>query len=460
MPASEARIQANRANARRSSGPKTAEGKARSRANALKHGMAGSGVVLPEDDRARWEHRAAAWAQELDAEDESGRFLAGRAALASVRLDRCVRAETAVLEERRALALEKWGVDRERRAQITHHAERWAHEPAETVAGLEATARGCEWLLAFWEYLAGLLRADGFWDQRHTARIVNLVGVHDPELTTLLWKCSLAQTADLNDPADLDWAEDVLKVADRDGDVMTRRASIAATLPGRAEARESITAICQSEQARLQARQQRLWENGDGPRRERALAIAAFDDSETATLRRRYETASTSDLHRALNQIHVNNRAREGGRPEPEPEPDPSTGLRNEPNGAGDLAPEALESASVVADSPGPSDCEREPEPTPISDAPAACEAVAAAPLRNEQSWPSEGPPYPMKVRACTLPPTRGLSEEPNHEAPGASQEAAPGLAGGTFTAHEPLACDPTGSPGGEDAARVEPAPH
>src|SRR5205823_3102764 len=49
MVTSEARIQANRKNAQRSTGPKTASGKERSRRNALKHGLTGEGTVLPED---------------------------------------------------------------------------------------------------------------------------------------------------------------------------------------------------------------------------------------------------------------------------------------------------------------------------------------------------------------------------------------------------------------------------
>ena len=47
MHCSEARIAANRANARKSTGPKTPEGKAISRANALKHGLCAN-VVVPE----------------------------------------------------------------------------------------------------------------------------------------------------------------------------------------------------------------------------------------------------------------------------------------------------------------------------------------------------------------------------------------------------------------------------
>jgi hypothetical protein len=51
MPAtSEARIQANRQNALRSTGPKTEAGKERSRQNGLKHGLTGSGVVVAENE--------------------------------------------------------------------------------------------------------------------------------------------------------------------------------------------------------------------------------------------------------------------------------------------------------------------------------------------------------------------------------------------------------------------------
>ena len=57
MAASPARIAANRKNAQQSTGPKTPEGKARSRANALEHGMAGTGIALPTEDRALIEAR-------------------------------------------------------------------------------------------------------------------------------------------------------------------------------------------------------------------------------------------------------------------------------------------------------------------------------------------------------------------------------------------------------------------
>ena len=52
MPCSPAKLAANLANARKSTGPKTPEGKERSRANALKHGFCSEVVRAPEDVEA------------------------------------------------------------------------------------------------------------------------------------------------------------------------------------------------------------------------------------------------------------------------------------------------------------------------------------------------------------------------------------------------------------------------
>ncbi len=51
-PISERRLAANRANSLKSTGPRTAEGKARSSLNALRHGITGQVSILTEEDRA------------------------------------------------------------------------------------------------------------------------------------------------------------------------------------------------------------------------------------------------------------------------------------------------------------------------------------------------------------------------------------------------------------------------
>jgi hypothetical protein len=100
MPASEARIQANRQNALSSTGPKTLEGKAISRGNALKHGLTGAGVALSTEDAAEVQNRFTALQSEMKPSTELGWFLIQRVALLSVRMDRSVLQETAALSER------------------------------------------------------------------------------------------------------------------------------------------------------------------------------------------------------------------------------------------------------------------------------------------------------------------------------------------------------------------------
>ncbi len=100
MPTSEARILANRNNAGLSTGPRTEEGKAISRANSLKHGLTGAGVVIPQADIAEVEQRSADIARELNADGTTAHALARRAAVNSVRMERGVDQEFAAVAER------------------------------------------------------------------------------------------------------------------------------------------------------------------------------------------------------------------------------------------------------------------------------------------------------------------------------------------------------------------------
>ncbi len=100
MPASEAQILANRRNAALSTGPKTPEGKEKSRANALKHGLTGAGVVLPNEDAAEVERMFDGLEAEFRPSDDAGRVLARRLATCAVRMERAVLQESAALRER------------------------------------------------------------------------------------------------------------------------------------------------------------------------------------------------------------------------------------------------------------------------------------------------------------------------------------------------------------------------
>jgi hypothetical protein len=72
--ATEAQIRANRANAMKSTGPRSVEGKAASRFNALKHGLDAASVVLPGEDPAAYEFMVATYDEELQPQTPTERF--------------------------------------------------------------------------------------------------------------------------------------------------------------------------------------------------------------------------------------------------------------------------------------------------------------------------------------------------------------------------------------------------
>ena len=86
------RAEANRRNAQKSTGPRTAEGKERSRFNALKHGMRAATPVLPGEDKAAFDDRLDRWAKDLAPRDDVEQFLVKRAVELSWQLERADRA--------------------------------------------------------------------------------------------------------------------------------------------------------------------------------------------------------------------------------------------------------------------------------------------------------------------------------------------------------------------------------
>src|SRR5260370_5494091 len=72
--ASPAQIAANRANAQKSTGPRSAEGKSASRFNALKHGIDAASVVIPGEDPAEYEALAADYRRDFRPQSPSEIF--------------------------------------------------------------------------------------------------------------------------------------------------------------------------------------------------------------------------------------------------------------------------------------------------------------------------------------------------------------------------------------------------
>jgi hypothetical protein len=112
-PVSARKLAANRANAARSTGPRTAEGKARVSMNAVRHGLASQAALLPGEDADELEGLAEGYRDDLRPRGALEEDLVARIVSIAWRLRRVARAEEAM-----------WHADDEQRvetAQIRTH---------------------------------------------------------------------------------------------------------------------------------------------------------------------------------------------------------------------------------------------------------------------------------------------------------------------------------------------------
>lgn len=95
---SEARLRANRANALKSTGPRTTEGKARSARNATTHGLTSKDITALGEDRTALASTVQAFLVSWDPATPYEASLIEDLAALKVRLNRCVRMETGLLD--------------------------------------------------------------------------------------------------------------------------------------------------------------------------------------------------------------------------------------------------------------------------------------------------------------------------------------------------------------------------
>ena len=263
MQCSQAKLDANRRNAQKSTGPRTIEGKNRSRANALTHGLCAT-VIAPEDIESiqkRSEEIFEAFKPYTDYQV----WNVDRAAIITLRIERAERMERRVRDKICLRAELTWDDDRRLEAEVLGGV--LARKPAETVEMLRRTPHGCEWLMTRWAMLAYAADSQGGdWTPEQTALAYDLLA------TPLLFRIGKKPGTSI------DFKGNVIEKAD-DSAALARR--MVDELQERREAVRPLDDVA------------------------RALTEADLDHDTSAELRRlrRYESALHNRLHWTVKQI-------------------------------------------------------------------------------------------------------------------------------------------------------------
>jgi hypothetical protein len=192
--------ESSRINGRKSRGPKSEAAKARSRYNALKHGMRAESILLPGEDPAEFEARRLALHTEIQPQNALEAELVDRLARESWMSNRTKNSAAARLEYRmRHEPLEKARAEQQSVTKLGQYLlkdvfrpagillserEGGARHPALLVLKLEGTLTGCDWLLDHFERLKQRALIPGNWLENDGFALVRLLGKYRGELTS------------------------------------------------------------------------------------------------------------------------------------------------------------------------------------------------------------------------------------------------------------------------------------
>jgi hypothetical protein len=169
-------IRANRNNAKKSTGPKSANGKARSRLNGLTHGMRSEEVVLVSESKEDYDKHLAAWTADWNPPTMARAHLVEKLAFNAWKSKRLARMEKSRIERRYDEALKEFTEVEEARVRSIFAKIRT--NPVGVVAELETTKTGLRRMIREWRELQMALADPADWNDydMHHAMYCNLLG--------------------------------------------------------------------------------------------------------------------------------------------------------------------------------------------------------------------------------------------------------------------------------------------
>ncbi len=446
------RVEANRKNAARSTGPRSAAGKCQSRFNAVKHGMAAKLPVLPGEDPDAFRAHRDAWTAELQPRGQVERQLVDRAVHVSWQLQRVDRAQAARL----AAEAQAAGAGRPptsptrfvalgRRLfwdplgplplyphlgnNLGKHFVRFSwseeiddpNEPARILNRLESTAIGCAWLLDRWGELRQRLEDGWTLQPPERLRAIRLLGrqpMDAPQDDRVMMIYLACWAMDLNGPHgfqdlvnELHPAELKLWIARLDDrEAMDRRPA------DRPSGKAELLKIVAEEEERLEEVLELHLERDEAG----GLEPLLFDDSDSGERLRRYQLACNRTLLRILDTLERRQRARGKARAEPAAAAaadrladivPPPAAASTPQDTAGPPVPEdrmlANDEPAVLDDEPAVLDDEPavlDGEPTVLDDEPAVLDGEPADASSSPSAGPADECPAPAEIAAPVEP--------------------------------------------------------
>jgi hypothetical protein len=370
---SELQRETSRVNGAKSKGPMNRD---KVRFNSLKHGLRAAQVVLPGEDPAEFEAEKQAWFDDWQPQSHTRAVLCERAALASWRLNRCARTESARLRKLADRAARKFDAANE--ALEARARERFKADAAGGLAMLENDPFGLDRLLTWWGELDNAL-AEGpaGWDGR---------ALHD-QMTALL---GLDHDADPGEHAPILAASLRLLAGNEPEDAPPGTAPF-----GPREAREAagaLRAVFAEMVAELRRRRARFADAAT--LRRRAIDEALVEDTPEARLLHRYEMAHDRVLRASIKELASLGKSGADLAGAEEDENDPSEAVSGPPVTASSPGapsePETIEAPAPNEPEPGPSGAPVVPVVPTIGAGPAP--SGKSDRDRDGRTWPVAAP--------------------------------------------------------------------
>ena len=339
----ERRAEINRANAKKSTGPKTAAGKAKASMNARKHGMRSNRESIFNDTSYRFEERLRKWMAHFDAQDDVQEFLVATNVSLSFDIERVGHADATnferAVEQSPAKELAEvhetgrklfydpcgataiHGVETARSEKVTTSGNGPNGEPyanaAELVRKLESSAAGCQWMLAEWATLRKRAE-ENYWFGPDRLRATRLLGrqpvdaIDDERVATIYIASNVIKSfgrpafADLRSDMGISGIERLEKLVSARWPGLSRPAD-------QAQWRRMLVELVDREVAQLNEMLE-VHEEMSDVYDERAVADAGFGSDKRSHQIRQYKLSAVRAIYRGMGALEKRKRTEGGGR--------------------------------------------------------------------------------------------------------------------------------------------------